>query len=162
MVQSNKNKNMNKKIVLVFALAMLVVGPASASAITPGRTGLVGGNINSDQGANCLVWREGMPTDVAAFNGQGFCSNNNPKRIYELEVVVQQLERQNADILARLSQLSGSANNAPVNVDAGLFQRVLNLEGKVEAIEKAMNTLQTAVLGTLGQVISLLQRLALK
>lgn len=108
---------------LAILLPVIVLLPAIALA-TPSSRGDANG---------CTVWREGQQR--VGSNCEGFNAIN--QRLYELEVKVDTLEAQNAQLQARISSLQGNTGGtvqtAPA-MDWATLQRILALEAQVKAL----------------------------
>ena len=106
-------------------LPVLILVPSIAMA-TPGYVG---------DAPDCTVWRQGMPHWSL---GGSYCNGANAtnKRFYELEVALDALRAENAQLRASLNATQGMAT-APATtptLDWETLQRILALETQVKAL----------------------------
>jgi hypothetical protein len=149
---------MKKSILFILAMSLLIAPIVYAGDISPGNNG------SSD---SCTVWRESIGTPYVdpttrAKTGN-WCSGNteDTKRLYELEVAVQHLQRQinNQYIQPVQSCQCPVSSNTTTYDNSGLValaSRVQSLENKVFSIEQTLSNLQKTIGEGLRNIILIL------
>ncbi len=146
-----------KKIIMILVIIGITL-PMTVTAMTPGW----GSDID------CNVWREGMTTQA------NYCSGNNDfrKRIYELEVLITELENQNRELANRVNNIAHNIDAKQTIIEKEVIiqepdnSRVEQLEEKSEqmeqrisALEKALNYIIDKVMSAITTTIDLLKKL---
>jgi hypothetical protein len=125
-----------KKIIIAILIAISL--PTNTMAITPG----YGSEIK------CHVWREGDgdPTNRKA-GDPVYCKDyqDTPRRIYELEVIVQNLQNQ-------IQNQAISSTQQSCDCDT----KIAHIETRLGTLEKIVEFLQTNVITLLKTIISFL------
>lgn len=141
------------KKIIILVLSFVVLMPTISFAALG-----YGANVT-----DCVVWREGMPlpTTVSGYNGKAYCreAETTARRLYELELVVDSLRLENAQLRGILSQprdvIAGNYNQIP---DQTLISRVAQLEFKVNALEKRVNMQENTIV-SLKSTIAKIQKI---
>ncbi|MDD5068073.1 MAG: hypothetical protein PHN89_00530 [Candidatus Pacebacteria bacterium] len=145
LLPNNKNNKNMKKIIFAAIIFLMIIPATCFGEISPGQDGIdIIHNPNT-----CIVWREsfGQPyyNDSQGKTGN-WCSGDKDqtRRIYELELAVQSLQKQ----VAQGSQCGCSASTTD--------GRIKILEEKMAYVEQMVDRLQTTIAGGLKSIIALL------
>lgn len=131
-----------KKLITVFVLSVAILLPSTAVFAAPG----YGAEIT-----DCVLWREGMGARLPIHCKATAESN---RRLYELEVAMETLRAENAQLRNQIQGVGISNNNAlipaPVynvtnSFDQGTVARISQLEFKVTALEKKVASQEVTI-----------------
>ena len=129
------------KKIIIFLITLLAIAPVFCFATATGWDG------NSEQNQPCIVWRvdSGYSVNQAGV-GINWCKGDfaSAKRIYELEVAVQQLQYK-IDNCGTVAGVSG-------------IDRMASLETRIQIVEESIKALQKSILDSLKGIIALLLR----